>query len=108
MRHDNAEPATIENTRRKPMLPGRNPRNRCDADRERRDRDLHRSVEIHRIVFKVEKQPIITAGLHDRRDVDSAALADADAERQFSGGEAITGGVAKNGWHLGFLPARTG
>ncbi len=101
MRHDDAEPAAVENAGGEPVLPRRHPRDRCDADAERGDRNLHRGVEIHRIVLEVEKQPVIAARLHDRRDVDRAALADADAERQLSGVEAIAGGVAKDGFHDG-------
>jgi hypothetical protein len=60
---------------------------------------LYRGVEIHRIVLEIEKQPVITARLHDRRDVDRAALADADAERQLAGLEPLASGVAQCGFH---------
>ena len=107
MRHDDAEPAAVENAGREPVLPRRHPRDWCDADAERGDRNLHRGVEIHRIVFEVEKQPVIAARLHDRRDVDRAALADADAERQLSGVEAIAGGVAQDGFQMASPLGRT-
>jgi hypothetical protein len=50
-------------------------------------------------VAVLEKQPVIAAGLHDRGDVGGAALAYADAERQFSGLEPLASGVAKDGFH---------
>ena len=99
MRHDDPERTAVEHPGGEPELPGRNAHDRRDPGAERGDRDLHRGVEVHRIVLEVEKQPVIAAGLHDRRDVDGAALADADAERQFAGLETLAGGVAKGGFH---------
>src|SRR5947209_3585942 len=99
MRHDDAKRAAVQNPGGEPELPGRNADDRRDSGAERGDRDLDRGVEVHRIVLEIEKQPVIAAGLHDRGDVDSAALAYADAERQFAGLEPFAGGVAKGGFH---------
>ena len=99
MRHDDPEGAAVEHPGGEPELPGRNPHDRRDPGAERGDRDLHRGVEVHRIVLEVEKQPVIAAGSHDRGDVDGAALADADAECQFAGLESLASGVAKGRFH---------
>src|SRR5260370_41010696 len=79
MRHDDPERAAVENPGGEPELPGRNPHYRRDPGAERGNRNLHRDVEIHRIVLEIEKQPVITARLHDRGDIDGATLADAHA-----------------------------
>ena len=99
MRHDDAEPAAVENAGGEPVLSCGDPRDRSDPGAQRGDRDLHRGIEIHRIVFEVEEQPVIAAGLHDRSDVDRAALTKADAERQLAGFEPRACRIAKGRFH---------
>ena len=104
MRHHDAEPAAIEKPRSHPQLPGWHPHHRRDPDPERGDRDLHRHVEIHRIVLEIEKQPVVAGGLHDRRDIDGARLAQNDAERQLAGLEPLARGIAQGCRH-GLAPS---
>ena len=97
MRHDDAKPAAVENSGGEPMLPSGDPRNRGDAGAQGGDRDLDRDIEIHRIVFEVEEQPVIAAGLHDRGDIDRAALAEADAERKLAASSRARAGLRRVG-----------
>jgi len=64
-----------------------------DADRQRGHRDLGRSVDIHRVVFHVDEQPVVAARFADRRDIDGAREAQPHADRNFSGGELLLGVV---------------
>src|SRR5205823_3518216 len=95
--------AAVEKSGRHPQLPGRDPRDRGDLGAERGDRDLHRGIEIHRIVLEVEKQPVVAAGFHDRRDVDRARLAQDDPERQLAGIEPLLRGILQNNGHQSLL-----
>jgi hypothetical protein len=86
-----------------PQLPGWHARHRRDAGAERRHRDLHGGVEVHRIVFEVEEQPVIAARLHHRRDVDRAGLAQDHANRQFARVEPLARGIPQQRGHLPLL-----
>src|SRR5215831_10813160 len=59
--------------------------------------EMHGRMEIHSVVLEVEAQPLVSAGLHDRRDIDYAALTDAHSERQLAGLELLVAGLPRVG-----------
>ncbi len=94
MRHDDAEGAAVEGARRHRHLHRRHADDRRDAGVERRDRDLRGGVERHRAMLEVEEDPVIAARLEDLGNIDAAAEANAEADRQFAALQALACRVA--------------
>ena len=72
MRHDDAPAAAVERTRRHVDLAMRHAHDRRDAGIERRDRNLRASIERHRAMLEIDKQPIPAAAFHDAADLGTA------------------------------------
>ena len=62
------------------MFLARHAHDRRDADGQRRHRNLRRAVDIHRIMFHVDEQPVVAARFADGCDVDRAGEAQPHAD----------------------------